>query len=96
MPILDSIHRKLAFWSGAKLSLAGRALVVNQVLLATTWYMASYGVFCKPMLHNYDGRFAIFFGLGMMRTDDTKAQVAWQTIIQPKSAGGLGIIDPEL
>ena len=29
LPVLDSIRRKLAFWSTAKLSLAGQALVVN-------------------------------------------------------------------
>ena len=39
LSVLDSIQQKLAFWSNAKLSLAGQALVVNQVLL-TTWDVA--------------------------------------------------------
>ena len=41
LPVLDSIRRKLAYWSTAKLSLAGQALVVNLVLLATACYVAS-------------------------------------------------------
>ena len=34
-PLLLSIRRKLLFWSSASLSLAGRVVVANQVLLAT-------------------------------------------------------------
>ena len=40
-PLLLSIRRKLIFWSSARLSLAGRAVVANQVLLATMWYVTS-------------------------------------------------------
>lgn len=35
--VLLSTPRKLAHWSIAKLSLAGRALVLNKVVLATMW-----------------------------------------------------------
>ena len=45
--VLAPIQRKLAFWSTAWLSLACRALVVNQVLLATAWYVASYWCFSR-------------------------------------------------
>ena len=40
-PLLLSIRRKLIFWSSARLSLAGQAVVANQVLLATMWYVTS-------------------------------------------------------
>ena len=40
-PLLLSIRRKLVFWSTARLSLAGRVVVANQVLLATMWYITS-------------------------------------------------------
>ena len=40
-PLLLRIRRKLIFWSSARLSLAGRAVVANQVLLATMWYVTS-------------------------------------------------------
>ncbi|MCO5568355.1 hypothetical protein L7F22_022054 [Adiantum nelumboides] len=40
-PVLASIRRKLCHWASMHLSLAGRALVVNQVLLATAWLTTS-------------------------------------------------------
>ncbi|MCO5558694.1 hypothetical protein L7F22_012280 [Adiantum nelumboides] len=40
-PVLASIRRKLCHWASMYLSLAGRALVVNQVLLATAWFTTS-------------------------------------------------------
>ncbi|MCO5559153.1 hypothetical protein L7F22_012746 [Adiantum nelumboides] len=39
--VLASIQRKLCHWASMHLSLAGRALVVNQVLLATAWFTTS-------------------------------------------------------
>jgi hypothetical protein len=36
-----SLKGKLISWSNNKLSLAGRILVANQVLLASMWYIAA-------------------------------------------------------
>ncbi|MCO5579514.1 hypothetical protein L7F22_033369 [Adiantum nelumboides] len=43
--ILLDIRRKLIHWSSAPLSLTGRVVVVNQVLLATMWYITSCWIF---------------------------------------------------
>lgn len=43
-PLL-SIRRKLVLWSSARLSLAGRVVVANQVLLATMWCITSCWIF---------------------------------------------------
>lgn len=40
-PVLGSIRRKVCHWSSSHLSLASRALIVNQVLLATAWCITS-------------------------------------------------------
>ena len=40
-PLLVKLRRKLLLWDSVNLSLAGRVLVANQVLLATIWYVAS-------------------------------------------------------
>ncbi|MCO5611594.1 hypothetical protein L7F22_065848 [Adiantum nelumboides] len=40
-PVMQSMRRKLCYWSTQRLSLAGGALVANQVLLASAWYVAS-------------------------------------------------------
>ncbi len=39
--LLSALKRKLINWSTCRLSLAGRILVVNQVLLASMWYLAT-------------------------------------------------------
>ncbi|MCO5570946.1 hypothetical protein L7F22_024676 [Adiantum nelumboides] len=39
-PDMQSMRRKLCYWSSQHLSLAGRALVANQVLLASVWYIS--------------------------------------------------------
>jgi hypothetical protein len=36
-----SLKNKLISWSNNRLSLAGRILVANQVLLASMWYIAA-------------------------------------------------------
>ena len=40
-PVLQSIRRKLCHWSSRHLLLACRALVANQVILASIWYITS-------------------------------------------------------
>lgn len=42
----------------------------------------------RRLIHN-------FLWLGFDGTRDTRAKVAWHTIILPREQGGLGIIDPE-
>ena len=76
LSVLDSIRRKLAFRSTAKLSLAGQALVVNQVLLATAWYVASCWCFsraCVAKLRRMVRDFLWSRGDGLR---DTRAKVA--------------------
>ena len=95
-PVLVSIRRKLCHWSSMHLSLAGRALVVNQVLLATTWFIASCStVFPRAMTRLWRlVRNFLWSGCDGLR--DTRPRVAWRTIILPRDKGGLGIIDPEM
>lgn len=46
-PLLGNIQKKLLFRSTAHLSLAGRVVVANQVLLATMWHITSYWIFAS-------------------------------------------------
>ncbi|MCO5552573.1 hypothetical protein L7F22_006086 [Adiantum nelumboides] len=43
--VMQSMRRKLSYWSTQRLSLAGYALVANQVLLASAWNVASCWTF---------------------------------------------------
>ncbi|MCO5580302.1 hypothetical protein L7F22_034168 [Adiantum nelumboides] len=94
--VMQSMRRKLCYWSSLHLSLAGRALVANQVLLASTWYVASCWTFnggvmlqLKLLIRNF------LFG-GSYGTHDTRVRVSWSTVIMLTSEGGLGIIDREM
>ncbi len=92
-PLLLTIRRKLLLWSTAKLSFAGRILVVNQVLLATMWYILSCWVFSKSCINQIQRAIRCFLWSGK-DNDSSRAKVAWAVISLPKAQGGLGIIDP--
>ena len=91
-PVLTSICKKLVHWSVSHLSLAGRVLIVNQVLLATAWYIAS----CW-MLHT-DVHFELrrwvknFLWARSDGSTDTRARVGWHTMILPCEPRGSGMM----
>ncbi|MCO5551035.1 hypothetical protein L7F22_004531 [Adiantum nelumboides] len=95
-PVLASIWRKLCHWASMHLSLAGKALVVNQVLLATAWFTTSCWTLYPQTLSRLRHLVCNFLWGGSDGTRDTRARVAWHTVILPKEEGGLGIIDPEM
>ncbi|MCO5560919.1 hypothetical protein L7F22_014539 [Adiantum nelumboides] len=95
-PVLASIRRKLCHWSSMHLSLAGRALVVNQVLLATAWFTTSCWTLYPQALSCLRRLVRNFLWGGSDGTRDTRTRVSWRTVILPKQEGGLGIIDPEM
>ncbi|MCO5608458.1 hypothetical protein L7F22_062668 [Adiantum nelumboides] len=78
------------------LSLAGRALVANQVLLASAWYVASCWTLHGGVMRQFRQLIRNFLYGGSDGTHDTRARVRWSTVIMPTSQGGLGIIDPEM
>ena len=92
-PLLLSIRRKLIFWSSARLSLAGREMVANQVLLATMWYVTSCWIFSSSCISQVQ-RLIRNFLWSVKNRDATRAKVAWPVITLPTSHGGLGIVDP--
>ncbi|MCO5573426.1 hypothetical protein L7F22_027197 [Adiantum nelumboides] len=95
-PVMQSMRRKLCYWSTQHLSLAGRALVANQVLLASAWYVASCWTLYGGVMRQLRQLIRNFLYGGSDGTHDTCARVRWSTVIMPTSQGGLGIIDPEM
>ncbi|MCO5605745.1 hypothetical protein L7F22_059929 [Adiantum nelumboides] len=95
-PVLASIRRKLRHWASMHLSLAGRALVVNQVLLATAWFTTSCWTLYPQALSRLWRLVRNFLWGGSDGTRDTRTRVAWRTVILPRQERGLGIIDAEM
>ena len=92
-PILLSIKRKLLFWSSAHLSLAGRIVVANQVLLATMWYITSCWIFSSSCISQLQRLILNFLWSGR-KGQSARARVAWSVITLPLAQEGLGLIDP--
>ena len=92
-PLLLSIRRKILFWSSARLSLAGRVVVANQVLLATMWYITSCWVFSSSCISQIQ-RLIRNFLWSSREGQPTRAKVAWTVVTRPLAEGGLGLIDP--
>lgn len=86
--IIDKIRGQLLTWTPKKLSLGGRILVCNKVISASMWYLASCldalsEVFkqVRALLRNY-----VWSG---KNAGKTRAKVAWQQAILPKTKGDL-------
>jgi len=84
---------KLINWSTCCLSLAGRILVVNQVLLASMWYLAAAWNPNPRMCSQVCRVVRNFIWCG--KATNARAKVKWETLVLPTSQGGLGIIDPK-
>ncbi|MCO5581971.1 hypothetical protein L7F22_035860 [Adiantum nelumboides] len=94
--VMQAMRRKLCYWSTRHLSMAGRALVTNQVLLASAWYVASCWTMHGGVMLQLRRLIRNFLFGGSDGSLDTQARVRWSTCTLPTSQGGLGIIDPEM
>ncbi len=90
---MESLKGKFILWSHNGLSLAGRILVANQVLLASTWYLAACWNPDPRMSSQVRGLVRNFIWGG--KETPTRAKVRWETLILPLTQGGLGVIDPK-
>ena len=76
-----------------ELSLAGRVVVANSVLLSSIWYIASTWLFSRSIMLKVQ-RLIRNFIWGNTTGDNSVAKVASSVLIQSKKKGGLGLIDP--
>jgi len=90
-----ALKGKLINWShnNLSLSLAGRILVANQVLLASTWYLTACWNPNPRMCNQLRGVVKNFIWGG--KAMPACAKVKWDTLALSPSHGGLGIIDPK-
>jgi hypothetical protein len=86
-----ALKGKLINWSTCRLSLVGRILVANQVLLASMWYMAAAWNPNPTMCSQIRGIVRNFIWSG--KASNARAKVKWETLVLPTAQGRLGIID---
>ena len=92
--MLSQIRKHLSRWAGNKLSLAGRIMVSNQVILSSIWYLASCTDIsgqalktARAMVRNY-----IWSG---QKESFARVRVKWATAVLPIVRGGVKIMDPQ-
>jgi hypothetical protein len=90
--LIDRIQRKIAQWSVARLNGAGRAVVVNGILISATMYFLSIWVGSQKgvkkvisLIRNY-----LFAGT----SQPARTRVAWNVVCSKREEGGLNIVNP--
>lgn len=92
--MLNQLRKHLFKWSGQKLSLVGRIMISNQVILSSIWYLSSCSdlsgkalKLARSMVRNY-----MWSG---KREMNARARVKWDTAVLPIVRGGIKILDPQ-
>jgi len=89
--MMAALKGKLISWGHNMLSLAGRILVANQVLLAFIWYMAACWNPNPRICCQVRGVIRNFIWGG--KDAPARAKVKWDTLALPITEGGLGVLD---
>lgn len=92
--MLSQIRKHLARWAGNKLSLAGRIMVSNQVILSSIWYLASCTDISGQALKTARATVRNFIWSGQ-KESYARARVKWATTVLPIVRGGIKILDPQ-
>ena len=92
--MLSQIRKHLLSWSANKLSLAGRILISNQVVLSSIWYLASCTDLSGKALKLARAAVRNYVWSGK-RDTRARARVKWSTTVLPIVRGGVKLLDPE-
>ncbi|GBG85846.1 hypothetical protein CBR_g40656 [Chara braunii] len=92
--ILKPALEKLACWNDKYISLIGRALAINNVVLAALWYKSAIWALSKEAVRSLKRQLMAMLWRGNSELPRVINRVAWMAVIQPKDRGGLGILDP--
>jgi hypothetical protein len=91
--LMFNLKGKMITLGKCNLSLAGRILVANQVLLSSMWYLAACWNPNMRMCNQIRGVVRNFIWRG--KVSNIRAKVKWDSLTLPLSSGGLRIIDPK-
>lgn len=94
--VLNALRKKLTFWATIHLSLIGRILIENQVLLASIWYVASCWYLQVHTINKVKALVRNYIWSWENKERQCRTKVAWDTMILPKEQGGLKLLDPNL
>lgn len=88
--LVDKMTLRIKTWSYMNLSFAGRAQLINSILMSISVYWAHIFIFPKPVLKKITSVCRSFLWHGSYE-DPRPEAVAWDRLCWPKTHGGLGV-----
>ena len=92
--MLGQIRKHLSKWVTHPLSLAGRIMIANQVVLSSIWYLASCTDYSGKALKLAKATVRNYIWSGKQESC-ARAKVKWDTAVLPIVRGGIKILDPQ-
>ena len=92
--MLGQIRKHLAKWVNHPLSLAGRIMIANQVVLSSIWYFASCTDYSGKALKLAKATVRNYIWSGKQESN-ARAKVRWDTVVLPIVRGGVKVLDPQ-
>ena len=92
--MMGQIRKHLLRWAGSKLSLAGKIMVCNQVVLSSIWYLKSCADISGQAFKLARATVRNYMWSGK-RESRARARVKWDTAVLPIVRGGVKILDPQ-
>ena len=92
--MLGQIRKHLAKWANHPLSLAGRIMIANQVVLSSIWYFASYTDYSGKAVKIAKATVKNYIWSGKQKSC-ARAKVRWDTVVLPIVRGGVKVLDPQ-
>ncbi|KAL2944091.1 LINE-1 retrotransposable element ORF2 protein [Bienertia sinuspersici] len=90
--LIEKMTSRIRIWSSKNMSYAGRAQLINAVLLSIHQYWAQVFILPKAVLTKIEGICRAFLWSGKWYSN-APGNISWDRTCTPKSAGGLGIKD---
>lgn len=92
--MLGQIRKHLSKWANKPLSLAGRIMIANQVVLSSIWYFASCTDYSGKALKLAKATVRNYIWSGREESC-ARAKVKWDIAVLPIVRGGIKILDPQ-
>jgi exonuclease III len=89
--MLGQIRKHLSKWANLPLSLAGRIMIANQVVLSSIWYFASCTDYIGKALRLAKATVRNYIWSGK-KESRARAKVRWDTVVLPIVRGGVKVL----
>ncbi|KAM6563484.1 hypothetical protein CsatB_023482 [Cannabis sativa] len=90
MVLADKMTARIKTWSSRNLSLAGRAILVNSILMSIHFYWSQVMVLLKKTIRDIEAICRAYLWKGH-HVSQGSGPIAWDHVCQPKATGGISL-----